>query len=138
MRIEGLRKFRGRNPHGYFEDLPWEARQRAYAWLDKFVTRRKARFGHVSRWLFSIYVGQAKRLVLNPPTAAWGRSMLAKRGGDAVQRQYRAEGRVGPLHPAHYAAPVGASKLRWKKTVEERERKGIKLSRQGFGNLQGI
>jgi integrase len=29
----------------------------------------------------------------NPPTSAWGRSMLAKRGGLAVQRRYRLEGR---------------------------------------------
>lgn len=108
MRIEGLRKFRGRNPRGYFEGLPWEARNRAYAWLDKFVARRKARFGDVPKWLFAIYVGQAKRLALNPPTAAWGRKMLAKRGGYAVQRQYQAEGRTGKAHPAHHAARVSA------------------------------
>ena len=29
MRIEALQKFRGRNPHGYFEDLPWQAKHRA-------------------------------------------------------------------------------------------------------------
>jgi hypothetical protein len=44
-------------------------------------------------WHFAILVGQAKRLALNPPTGAWGRSMLAKRGGKAVQRQYLYEGR---------------------------------------------
>ena len=33
------------------------------------------------------------RLALNPPTSSWGRSMLAKRGGLAVQRRYRLEGR---------------------------------------------
>lgn len=138
VRIEELKKFRGRNPRGYFEDLPWEVRNRACAWLDKFVTRRKARFGDVPKWLFPIYVGQAKRLALNPPTAAWGRSMLAKRGGYAVQHRYQAEGRTGKAHPAHHAARVSASKRRWKKTVEERERQGIKPRRHGFGNLQGI
>jgi hypothetical protein len=43
--------------------------------------------------VFAIYCGQAKRLALNPPTSSWGRSMLAKRGGLAVQRRYRLEGR---------------------------------------------
>jgi hypothetical protein len=138
MRIDGLRKFRGRNLRGYFEDLPWEVRNRAYLWLDKFVTRRKARFGDVPKWLFAIYVGQAKRLALNPPTAAWGRKMLAKRGGYAVQRSYQAEGRTGKAHPAHHAARVSASKRRWKQTVEERERLRVKPSRHSFGNLQGI
>jgi hypothetical protein len=42
---------------------------------------------------FAILVGQAKRLALNPPTSDWGRTMLAKRGGYAVQRCYRMEGR---------------------------------------------
>jgi hypothetical protein len=138
MQIQALRKFRGRNPRGYFQDLPWETRQRAYEWLNKFVTRRKVRLGFVPRWLFAIYVGQAKRLALNPPTATWGRSMLARRGGYAVQRQYQAEGRTGKLHPAHLAASVSASKRLWQKTVRERARQGIKPSRQGFTNLDGI
>jgi len=138
MRIERLKDYRGRNPHGYFEDLPWEVRQRAYLWLDKFVTRRRARFGSVPLWLFAIYVGQAKRLAVNPPTAAWGRSMLARRGGHAVQRRYQAEGRVGEQHPAHHAARISASKRRWKKTVRERERQGIKPRRHGFTNLVGV
>jgi hypothetical protein len=64
--------------------------------------------------------------------------MLAKRGGYAVQRRYRAEGRTGKLHPAHHAALVSASKRRWKKTVKEQEQQGIKPRRHGFGNLQGI
>jgi hypothetical protein len=116
MEIEALRKFRGRNPRGYFEDLSWDVRQRVYAWLDKFVARRTTRFGYVPRWLFPIYVGQARRLALNPPTSSWGHKMLAKRGGFAVQRRYRAEGRAGQSHPAHHAARVSASRRRWKKT----------------------
>jgi len=46
----------------------------------------------------------------------WGRSMLAKRGGHAVQERYRREGRIGDQHPAHKAA---------KKSVERRKRKLI-------------
>jgi hypothetical protein len=34
----------------------------------------------------------------------WGRSMLAKRGGYAVQERYRREGRIGDQDTAHKAA----------------------------------
>ena len=137
MRIEGLRKFRGRNPHGYFEDLPWEVRQRAQMWLHRFCERWRH---DLPPYRFAILVGQAKRLAQTSPEerSAWGRKMLAKRGGKAVQRRYRAEGRVGKQHPAHYAAFVNASRRRWKKTSQERERQGITAPRHGFTNLQGI
>lgn len=87
MRIEGLKKYRGRNPWGYFKDLPWEARRRAQRWLWHFCQRWGR---NLPGWRFAILVGQAKRLALNPPTSAWGRSMRAKRGGYAVQRLHRA------------------------------------------------
>jgi hypothetical protein len=93
MRISQLAKYRGRNPRGYFQDLTWRERQRAYQWLDRFVKRREATHGEVPAWLFAIYVGQARRLTLNPPDSAWGRRMLAKRGGLACQRRYRLEGK---------------------------------------------
>lgn len=136
MRIDGLRKFRGRNPCGYFEDLPWEVRNRAYMWFYKFCERWR---GDLPKWRFAILVGQAKRLALIPDEdrSAWGRRMLAKRGGYAVQRQYHAEGRTGKAHPAHHAARVSASKRRWKKTVEERKRLGIVPPRSSF-KLDGI
>ena len=89
-RILALRKYQGRNPNGYFEDLPWLVRQRAYAWLGYFCKRWRR---NLPGWRFAILVGQAKRLAVNPPTSKWGRSMLAKRGGKAVQRRYRYEGR---------------------------------------------
>jgi hypothetical protein len=137
MRIEGLRKFRGRNPHGYFEDLPWEVRQQAQTWLYKFCARWRY---DLPPWRLARLVGQARRLARTTAEqrSAWGRKMLAKRGGYAVQRRYRAEGRTGPLHPAHYAAIVGASKRGWKKTVKERELQDIKPSRHGFTDLTGI
>jgi hypothetical protein len=137
MRIEGLRKFRGRNPRGYFEDLPWEAKQRAQLLLHRFCERWR---GNLPPWRFAILVGQAGRLARTTPEerSAWGRKMLAKRGGYAVQRRYRAEGRVGKLHPAHHAAQVSASKRRWRKTLQERERQGIAPRRHGFTNLRGI
>lgn len=129
MRIERLRKFRGRNPRGYFENLSWDVRQQAYAWLNKFVTRRKARFGDVPGWLFAIYVGQAKRLALNPPTAAWGRSMLARRGGYAAQRRFRMEGRDIQAH---------ATRCRVTKQAAIKRMRQPGASRHSFGNLTGI
>ena len=93
MRIAGLRKFDHRNPNGYFNDLPPQARMAAWRWLAKF----EARWGrNLPRWRRAILIGQAKRLALNPPDSAWGRSMLAKRGGNAVQRKYQAAGRHPP------------------------------------------
>ena len=100
MRIEGLRKFRGRNSRGYFADLPWEARQRAHMWLRRFCQRWGR---NLPRWCFAILVGQAKRLALRSPDerSAWGRSMLAKPGGYALQQKYQCDGRIGDRHPAH-------------------------------------
>jgi hypothetical protein len=86
MKIAALEKYRGRNPKGYFKDLPREIRFAAYWWLERFLTRWER---DMPPWRFAILVGQAKRLAINPPTSAWGKSMLAKRGGLAVQRKYR-------------------------------------------------
>jgi len=107
MKIEGLSNYRGRNPHGYFQDLPWKVRQRAYAWLSRFLKRHP----YCPSWRFAILVGQAKRLALmsDDELSAWGRSMHAKRGGYAVQRRYWHEGRIGPDHPAHAASQASAA-----------------------------
>ena len=59
-------------------------------------------------------VGQAKRLALNPPNSAWGRSMHAKRGGLAVQRRYWLEGR----HPTTHATSVRLGKQERKKAAD--------------------
>ena len=84
----------------------------AYWWLKKFLTRWDR---DLPPWRFAILVGQAKRLALNPPTSAWGRSMHAKRGGLAVQRKYRLEGR----HPTEKATQVRLAKQRLKKAVDQ-------------------
>lgn len=65
----------------------------AYRWMHRFCERWR---GDLPGWRLAILVGQARRLALNPPSSAWGRSMLAKRGGLAVQRKYRREGRHNP------------------------------------------
>jgi hypothetical protein len=127
MKISGLNNYRGRNPHGYFQDLPWEVRQQAQAWLSRFLGRHP----HCPRWLFPILVGQARRLALmsDEERSAWGRSMLAKRGGYAVQRCYGMEGRTGFAHPAHKAAITSAAQRKWRKRqrqdAEERKRLGL-------------
>jgi hypothetical protein len=92
MRIAGLKNY-GRRPAGYFQDLTPTLRATAYRWLDRFCTRRRARGLSLEPWLLAIYCGQARRLTLNPPTSAWGRKMLATRGGLALQRKLRIEGR---------------------------------------------
>lgn len=127
VRIPGLKKYQDRNPNGYFKDLNWSVRQRAYEWLYYFCERARRR-GYVPGWLFAIYVGQAKRLAQNPPTYEWSRWMNAKKGGYAVQRLYRREGRVGRDHPAHKAADVSVSMRKWRKQEREEAERRKRLS----------
>jgi hypothetical protein len=126
MRIEGLGQYQRRGEGVYFEDLPWETQRAAEYWLARFCERWGQDLPH---WRLAILVGQAKRLALNPPDSAWGRRMLAKRGGYAVQRLYRQHGRVGRFHPALRAASVSASGRRWRKRqreeAKERRRLGL-------------
>lgn len=119
--IPDLKKYQGRNPNGYFEDLPWEVKRNAYYWLHRLVNKGKHERGYVPQWLFAIYVGQAKRLARNPPTPAWGRSMLSKKGGKAVQQRYRLEGR----HPTQAATDARLAALRARKEAERRKRLGL-------------
>lgn len=124
--IPGLKKYQGRNPNGYFQDLPWEMRQRAHHWLWLWCKKWGRNLPH---WRFALLVGQATRLAKNPPTSAWGRRMQAKKGGYAVQRRYRMEGR----HPTQAATQVHRANARIRKDVEERKRLGLPpRSRHGF------
>jgi hypothetical protein len=121
LRIPGLKKYQGRNPNGYFQDLDWPTRQRAYAWLHHLCEKGQQRRRSVPRWLFAIYVGQAKRLALNPPTYEWSRWMNAKKGGYAVQRKYLLEGR----HPTEKATQARLAALKARKEAAERQRLGL-------------
>jgi len=126
--IPGLKDYQGPNPKRLF-DLPWPVKQRAYQWVHHLLTKGNRERGYVAPWLFAIYVGQAKRLALNPPTSEWGRSMLGKRGGKAVQHLYRMEGR----HPTENATHVGLADLKVRKEAERRKRLGLPpASRHGF------
>jgi hypothetical protein len=132
MRIDGLKKYRHRPS---IDDLPEPYRSDAWQWYRRILRKRQA-LGKSMRgtWLRAILMGQAKRLALNPPTSAWGRSMLAKRGGYSTQQKYRAEGRVGPKHPAHRAAAISASRRKWRTQTQsetlERERLGLPPKRR--------
>lgn len=54
--------------------------------------------------------GIAKRLVLNPPDSAWGRRMLAIRGGKARQRQAKLETYPGGLTLQEHATSIRMGK----------------------------
>jgi hypothetical protein len=130
MRILGLERYRdrGRHQEGRFAHLPPTVRRDAERWLWRLCKPWHER-RDLPPWRYAILCGQASRLALNPPTSAWGYSMLAKRGGYAVQRKYRAEGRTGLNHPAHKAADYSAGKRRSEKQerekAEQRERLGL-------------
>jgi len=114
MRITQLDGYRHRDRAGHFQDLQPAIRAAANRWLHRFCTRRRARGLAIEPWLFAIYCGQARRLALNPPTSAWGRSMLAKRGGLALQRKLRMEGK----HPTAHATRCRLRKLDAMKRAE--------------------
>jgi hypothetical protein len=115
MRIEALDKYRNRNPNGYFTDLPWTAQQRAYQLLAKYCERWR---GAPRPWRFPILVGRVAFWAQHTFTSERGRSMAAKKGGYAVQRMYRAEGRTGERHPAHKAAAVSSQVRRARKALK--------------------
>jgi len=113
-RIEGLRKYQRRQRNGCFGELPPDLRAVAVKWLERFLLRWG---NNVPHWRFAILVGQAKRLALHPPSSFWGRSMHAKRGGYAVQRRYRVEGR----NPTQKATRVRVQRHKFLVTKDARE-----------------
>jgi hypothetical protein len=96
MRISQLDSYRNSKHSHDFRDLPLDTRARAYRWLECFCRRWGS---DLPPWRYAILVGQARRLALHPLDSAWGRTMLAKRGGLALQRKLRAEGK----HPTAHA-----------------------------------
>jgi hypothetical protein len=76
---------------------------------------------NLPRWRRAILIGQAKRLALmsDEERSSWGRSMLAQRGGHAVQHRYKMEGR----HPTTAATRTRIlTQARKKRTMEEEKR----------------
>jgi len=124
VRIKGWKRGPPRWREYLFDDLPPEVRWRAEALLGGFH-RRWGR--NLPRWRNAILIEQARRLACYTveELSAWGRSMLAKRGGYAVQHRYRLEG----THPTIRATHVRLLKQKYKKQVaEEAERR----AKQGF------
>lgn len=128
MKIESLRKCRGR-PTIY--ELPGPQRFRAQQWLSRLIGQAKRRGRRLTPWYVAILCGQAKRLSLNPPTSAWGRSMRAKKGGYAAQRRYRMEGR-DPTAKARWFLEFARAKR--KREKEEAEERAILLQNQHKAN----
>jgi hypothetical protein len=118
MRIEGFVRQPQRRGH-LFDDLPPDQEREASRLLAEFLRRHPHRPG----WLYPILIGQAKRLARTTPEerSRWGRRMLAKRGGYAVQRSYVAKGRTGAKHPGNEAARVSANRRCWRKMEHRKE-----------------
>ena len=109
------RNHNSRSRTSMFAGLSPQQESEAFRLLAKFLGRHP----DCPQWLYPILVGNARRLTLNPPTSAWGRSMRAKKGGYATQRRYRIDGRTGENHPAHHAATVSASNRKWRRQQRE-------------------
>jgi len=105
-----------------FGDLPFEAQRGGDApvlascqeWGRDLPSRRRAiLIGQARRWVMTAREGQSQ----------WGRSMLTKRGGFAVQQQYREQGRIGrPPYKAvkkSYGAQGRQGQGRTKKTPQQ-------------------
>lgn len=50
VRIKGVKKYSGRNPSGYFHDLPGDVRRRAFDWLHRLMQKGRAERGTVPQW----------------------------------------------------------------------------------------
>jgi hypothetical protein len=122
MRISQLDSYHNSKQPSDFSDLPLDLRTAANRWLDRF---RKRWGSDLPSWRYAILVGQARRLAKNPPDSSWGRSMLAKRGGLALQRKLRLEGK----HPTAHATRCRVLKQNARKRAideaEVRKRLGL-------------
>jgi hypothetical protein len=111
-----------------FDDLPFEKQQEAQERLAEYCKNHR---GDSRRGLMPILIGQARRWTMTSPAerSRWGRRMLAKRGGYAVQQLYREQGRTGDQHPAHKAAKISVEHRRKlkKKCEEEQPPQGFPL-----------
>jgi hypothetical protein len=133
VRIEALKQFRNRCS---IDELPGPLRFRAYQWLSRLIAQAKSRGRPLQSWYLAILRGQAKRLALNPPTSEWGRSMMAKKGGYAVQRRYKVEGRNPTVRATHMSKMIRKARKLRHGQAEERTQFGLPdPSRHGFTNM---
>src|SRR5258708_1176043 len=120
MRIEGLRKYRGRPS---IDDLPAPMRSEASNCYSSFLRSINEQGKFTPQTTRAILVGQAKRMAHTTPEerSRWGRALLAKLGGLRVQQLYRETGRVGDAHPSRIASRVSAARRRSRKEEKLRE-----------------
>jgi len=129
-RIPGLQRYRKSTGHDKLEGLTPDQCKAAQDWYWRLCQR----WGRdLPQWRRAILWGQAKRLAKTTAEqrSAWGRRSLAKRGGYAVQRFYRLEGRD----------PTGRARLvlKYVNARRMRQRKGLpEPPRVGHTNLDGI
>jgi hypothetical protein len=134
MKIEGLKKYRDRNREGRFGDLPPMVRREAEQWLFELCKPWRERRS-LPGYVYGILCGQAKRLARTTPEerSKWGRSMRAKKGGYAVQRRYKLEGRNPTACATHMSKCIRETRKQRQKEAEERTRLGQpEPSRHGF------
>jgi hypothetical protein len=135
--IEGLTRYRNRNPEGRFGDLPPLLRRKAEQWLWNLCKPWRERRS-LTRWRYGILCGQARRLArtTSEERSKWGRSMQAKKGGYAVQRQYRNEGRNPTARATHMSKWIRKTRKLRREQAEERARLGLpEPPRHGFTNM---
>src|SRR6516225_10972123 len=111
-----------------FDDLPFEAQQEA---MSRYWRSCQKWGRDLPGWRRAILIGQARRWTKTSQEerSQWGRSMLAKRGGYAVQERYRREGRIGDQHPAHKAAERSADLRKQCKDKREQHQKMLIIPR---------
>ena len=101
-----------------------EAQQRYWQMREDY----KEENGSVPAYVEPILIGRARAITAAGPgeRSRIGRSMLAARGGHALQRKLRDQGLTGKNHPyAHMAAQVSAIRRRHRKEARERESLGL-------------
>lgn len=114
----------------WFDDLPLYLRVQA----QRTFSRLCARWGRdLPQWRRAILVSRARWLVLHPPDSAWGRSMLAKRGGKARQWQARLE-----VYPGGRTLQQWAAHVRVQKQRAVRHARQASFIRKSFTDMRGI
>jgi hypothetical protein len=116
MRIESLRKYRGRPS---ISELPQPYRWRAEQNLSKMLAAARASGRELDTWYVAILCGVAKREALNPHTSEWGFSMKQKKAGYASQRRARMEGRDPAAKARHFLKFARARRKQEKEKAEE-------------------
>jgi len=118
-RIPALDPYRKPAPSGGpFAALNWPqqrtAEQLLWEWCQKWGT-------NLPPWRLAILVARARRPALHPLNSAWGKQIRCRRGGLAVQKDYRLRG----IDPTAKATEARRSKLLTNPPQPEKRAGGI-------------